>query len=210
MRVTNAMKTLLRQLGIDPTASTPPNLGSETDAAALTGSAFAQINKAQTDIGASADTASASGSLFARAKYNKDAVDAVAARALVLETNLRDVQTITLTSVVATDAVVVNGTTFTAVASGATGDQFNVGVDDAATATNLAAKIHALAGVSATSDAAVVTVTADAPGVGVVISTDDTTIAIASLSAANFAGVLHTILAQLYAFDARITAVEGT
>ena len=51
--------------------------------------------------------------------------------------------TFVLTSVVATDAISINGVTFTAVASGATGNQFNVGVDDAATATNLANAINA-------------------------------------------------------------------
>ena len=74
--------------------------------------------------------------------------------------------TYTLTSVVATDAVAVNGVTFTAVASGATGNQFNVGVSDTATATNLAAAINASATalvsgyVTASSAATVVTVTA--------------------------------------------------
>lgn len=51
-RITNAMRTLLASLGIDPSASTPPNLGSESDTASATGSAFAQINKLQTDVGA--------------------------------------------------------------------------------------------------------------------------------------------------------------
>jgi phage tail sheath gpL-like len=51
--------------------------------------------------------------------------------------------TFTLTSVVATDACSINGVSFTAVASGATGNQFNVGVDDTATAVNLAAAINA-------------------------------------------------------------------
>lgn len=50
--------------------------------------------------------------------------------------------TFVLTSVIATDAVSINGVTFTAVASGATGNQFNVGVNDNATAANLAAAIN--------------------------------------------------------------------
>lgn len=53
--------------------------------------------------------------------------------------------TFVLTSVIATDAISINGVTFTAVASGATGNQFNVGADDAATATNLANAINASA-----------------------------------------------------------------
>lgn len=53
--------------------------------------------------------------------------------------------TLTLTAVIATDAIAINGVTFTAVASGATGNQFNVGADDAATAVNLAAAINASA-----------------------------------------------------------------
>lgn len=73
--------------------------------------------------------------------------------------------TFTLTTVIATDAVSVNGVTFTAVASGATGNQFNVGADDTETAANLAAAINAsvtalVAGyVTASSALTVVTVT---------------------------------------------------
>lgn len=79
--------------------------------------------------------------------------------------------TFTLTSVIATDAVSINGVTFTAIASGATGNQFNVGVSDTATATNLAAAINAsvtalIPGyVTATSLATVVTVTAVTKGI---------------------------------------------
>lgn len=51
--------------------------------------------------------------------------------------------TFVLTSVVATDIITINGVSFTAVASGATGNQFNVGVNDNATAENLAAAINA-------------------------------------------------------------------
>lgn len=54
-------------------------------------------------------------------------------------------QTLTLSSVIATDAILINGVTFTCVASGATGDQFNVGADDGETADNLAAAINASA-----------------------------------------------------------------
>lgn len=51
--------------------------------------------------------------------------------------------TLIFNSVVATDAFVINGVTFTAVASGATGNQFNVGGDDVETAENAAAAINA-------------------------------------------------------------------
>lgn len=50
--------------------------------------------------------------------------------------------TFTLTSAIATDAVSINGVTFTCVASGATGDQFNVGATDADTAENMAQAIN--------------------------------------------------------------------
>lgn len=76
--------------------------------------------------------------------------------------------TITLSSHVATDTVTVNGITFTCVASGATGNQYNVGADDTATAVNLVAALNAnttLDGmIVATSALGVVTVTALVPG----------------------------------------------
>lgn len=76
--------------------------------------------------------------------------------------------TITLSSHVATDTVTVNGITFTCVASGATGNQYNVGADDTATAVALAAALNAnttLDGmIVATSALGVVTVTALQPG----------------------------------------------
>jgi len=50
--------------------------------------------------------------------------------------------TLTLAGVVATDTCVVNGLIYTCVASGATGQQFNVGATDADTATNLATVIN--------------------------------------------------------------------
>lgn len=93
--------------------------------------------------------------------------------------------TFTLSSVVATDAISINGVTFTAVASGATGNQFNVGASDTETATNLAAAIVASATalvnefVTATSAAAVVTVTAKNGGVqgnSITIASADATI----------------------------------
>lgn len=77
--------------------------------------------------------------------------------------------TVTLSSHVATNTVTINGTVFTCVASGAVANQYNVGTDTV-TAANLAAAINAsvtanIAGlVTATSAAAVVTVTAVTPG----------------------------------------------
>lgn len=51
--------------------------------------------------------------------------------------------TFVLASVIATDAISINGVTFTCMASGATGNQFNVGLSDALTAANMAAAINA-------------------------------------------------------------------
>jgi phage tail sheath gpL-like len=76
--------------------------------------------------------------------------------------------TITLSSHVATNTVTVNGITFTCMASGATGNQYNVGADDTATAANLATALNAnttLDGmIVATSALGVVTLTALMPG----------------------------------------------
>lgn len=47
-----------------------------------------------------------------------------------------------LASVVATNTLTVNGVVFTAIASGATGNQFNLGANDTDAATNLAAAIN--------------------------------------------------------------------
>lgn len=83
----------------------------------------------------------------------------------VQENAVRAHGTFTLTSVIATDAVSINGVTFTCVASGAGANQFNVGLTDTATAVNLAAAINAsvsalVAGyVTAVSATTVVTVT---------------------------------------------------
>lgn len=74
--------------------------------------------------------------------------------------------TLTLASVVATNACTINGVSFACVASGATGNQFNRGADDTATAANLAATINASVSASvqnvvvASSSGAVVTVQA--------------------------------------------------
>ena len=78
--------------------------------------------------------------------------------------------TLTCASTAADDTCAINGVTFTAKASGATGNQFNVGASDSVTATNLAAAINASASAlvdgHVTAEAAdeVVTVTAVVPG----------------------------------------------
>lgn len=76
--------------------------------------------------------------------------------------------TVTLSSHVATNTVTINGTAFTCVASGATGNQYNVGADDTETAANLAAAINASSDltdlVTASSALGVVTVTAASAG----------------------------------------------
>lgn len=51
--------------------------------------------------------------------------------------------TFILNTVIATDAISINGVTFTCVASGAGANQFNVGASDVLTAANLAAAINA-------------------------------------------------------------------
>lgn len=74
--------------------------------------------------------------------------------------------TFTLDTVIATDAVSINGVTFTCVASGATGNQFNVGASDTLTAVAMAAAINASASalvnqhVSASAAGTIVTITA--------------------------------------------------
>lgn len=76
--------------------------------------------------------------------------------------------TITLSSHVATNTVTVNGIAFTCMASGAAGNQYNVGADDTATAVALAAALNAnttLDGmVVATAALGVVTLTSLIPG----------------------------------------------
>lgn len=91
--------------------------------------------------------------------------------------------TLTGTSVIATDAIAINGTTFTCMSSGATGNQFNVGSDDDDTMENLAAAINASTDVNelveATAEATVVTVTAKYPGIlgnAITLSSADATI----------------------------------
>jgi phage tail sheath gpL-like len=95
--------------------------------------------------------------------------------------------TFTLDTVIATDACSINGVSFDCVASGATGNQFNLGADDEETAANLAAAINAsqtalvLGVVEATAEAEVVTVKAKQPGLvgnAIAIATADATITV--------------------------------
>ena len=76
--------------------------------------------------------------------------------------------TLTGTTVIATDAIAINGLTLTCVASGATADQFNIGITDTLTMASLAAVINGHASlvgiVTATSEATVTTVSAARPG----------------------------------------------
>jgi hypothetical protein len=75
--------------------------------------------------------------------------------------------TITLTAnLVVNDTVTIDGTVYTAVASGATGQQFNLGGPAALTATALAAIINPSANVAAAAVGTVVTLTAKALGPG--------------------------------------------
>lgn len=85
-------------------------------------------------------------------------------------TNAYGTITLSSTGPVATNTFTLNGVTFTARASGATGNEFNIGGSLTATAANIAAAINASVSdavsgvVTASSSAGVVTITANAPG----------------------------------------------
>lgn len=87
---------------------------------------------------------------------------------LVIQGGVYATGTATLASVIATNTLVIGGVTLTAVASGATSVQFNVGGTDTITATNLTAAINALTTINkvvqASSSGAVVTVVSLVPG----------------------------------------------
>lgn len=107
--------------------------------------------------------------------------------------------TFTLDTVIATDAVAIGGTTLTCVASGATAAQFNLGEDDDETAANLALAINANTTlnklVSATSAAAVVTVTALQAGLlgsQITFTSADSTIVASAARLAGGAGGAQT------------------
>lgn len=126
-----------------------------------------------------------------------------AGRISVGTTAIQATGTVTLSSMVATDTITINGAVFTCEASGATGNQFNVGGTDTITAANAAAAINASATnnvsqvVKATSSGAVITVTAITPGyVG-----NMSTLAISahgSVSAANLASGSNDALVTFY------------
>jgi hypothetical protein len=95
--------------------------------------------------------------------------------------------TLTFASVIATDIFSINGVSFTCVASGATGNQFNVGGSDALTAAAAAAAVNASATalvkdvVVASADGGVLTITAKHPGLtgnAIAIATADATITV--------------------------------
>jgi len=107
---------------------------------------------------------------------------------------LTDVQTITLSSVIADDTVEVLGETLTCVASDPGEGEFAVGLSDSETATNLAALIDAMDGLSAVAADAVVTVTATAPARPVLITPGGATMTVASVDEGNLMGGFHVIL----------------
>lgn len=110
---------------------------------------------------------------------------------------LTDVQTITLSTVIAGDTVSVLGETLTCVASGPGAGEFAVGLSDSATATNLAALIDSMDGVTASAADAVVTVTATAPARPVVITPGGETMAVASADYGNIMGAFHLLYSAI-------------
>lgn len=106
----------------------------------------------------------------------------------------------TLASVVATNTIVIGGITLTAVNSGATNVQFNVGGSNTITAANLATAINANTSldqtVQATSSGAVVTISCKIPGtIGNLVTTTATggTITVASVLAGGTDGSSGTV-----------------
>lgn len=135
--------------------------------------------------------------------------------------NMYDVSTITLTSVIATDAVTVDKEVFTFVASNPTTGQVLKGATDAAAATNLAAAIVAreIEGVvSATASGAVVTITSSLWLSD--ITSEDETISIEKHTQADSSGNLfervsevaaanEEIIGSLQSLASRIEALEN-
>lgn len=106
------------------------------------------------------------------ARYLKAVAGGVLSASVVVGTDaVRASGTATFESVAATDTLTVNGVAFACVASGATGNQFNVGASDTISAANCAAKINAAADatiagkVTASAADGVITITAVDPGV---------------------------------------------
>lgn len=94
--------------------------------------------------GSTSDTPDAAGTLWARVRH--------------LQERSRNHYTMTLSSVIAGDAINVGEDTLTAVAANPVPGEFLVGLDDAETAENLSYALNAIDGVTATVDDAVVSV----------------------------------------------------
>ena len=141
-----------------------------------------------TDTGYYEEAANDAGTLWARVIDLQETVNTadtgLVDRVEALGNPAKDSATITVSSVIATDAVVVNGVTLTYVASDPGPNDVVKGWDDDASAVHLATRISAIDGLAATVTGAVVTVTAD-PGILLAVTTDDTTITVAYTAAAD-------------------------
>ena len=84
--------------------------------------------------------------------------------------------TVTLDTVIATDAVVINGVTYTCVAADPGALEFLKGATDTDTAVNLAAKLTTITDIDATSALAVVVVVGATKAKNILMTTPDTTI----------------------------------
>lgn len=133
----------------------------------------------------------------------------------------------TLTGVQIGDILMINGIAFTAVASGATGNQFNIGGSDAITATNLAAAIVASATpgmvgiIASTASTNVVTVTTIVPGAfgndydieargsGAIVVTGAGAQASSTLTFANAGAATDTLTLNGIAFTAVASGATG-
>lgn len=154
------------------------------------------IGRAANPPSAIAGTAQATGTATAAAVQAADTVTLNGQALTATQHHARG--TATLDTVIATDILEVNGVEFTAVAADPEGNEFLVGVDDTATAVNLAAAINAsthedIAGVvTATSATTVVTIRAVDAGTGgnaITLETPDTTITVSAATLANGAAV---------------------
>lgn len=130
-----------------------------------------QTNENQTDLERLLISANRGASGLKIKDYIKQAVQGIRNAKVYVGVNSAQASgTVTLASHIATNTVTINGAVFTCMASGAVGDQYNVGGNDTITAAALAAAINAsvtalVSGyVVATSAAAIVTVTAVRPG----------------------------------------------
>lgn len=111
--------------------------------------------------------------------------------------------TLTLTSVIATDAVTINGVTLTAIADGSEDydeQTFSIKTTDATCAADLVKCINAnVTGVTATSAEGVVTIKVTDPGEGyITASTEDATIVIATTQAVAYVEIDEEDLSALF------------